>query len=180
YVWVSNESENTEVWFDDVNVIHQKTLVAEATDYETWGGVLREQKWEDLEGKYRWGYQGQYSERDQETNWNHFELREYDPVIGRTNTTDPYGEFWSSYLWVSNDPINGTDPDGGYSKFWANIKNFFNGGSGVYKSGVTEDGKRGVYGYNKDGVAYFGDDARSLVKVWSEPDEILDRARELM
>ncbi|MFN7600718.1 MAG: hypothetical protein ACK5R0_04900, partial [Bacteroidota bacterium] len=53
YIWVSNESENTEVWFDDLNVIHQKTLVAEATDYGVWGDVMRSQKWEDLEGKYR-------------------------------------------------------------------------------------------------------------------------------
>ncbi|MFM8864684.1 MAG: hypothetical protein ACKOFG_07120, partial [Limnohabitans sp.] len=82
YIWVSNESENTEVWFDDLNVVHQTTLVAQATDYETWGGVLREQKWEDLEGKYRWGYQGKYAEKDDETGWEHFKLREYDDVIG--------------------------------------------------------------------------------------------------
>lgn len=31
--------------------------------------------------EFRFGYQGQFSERDLETGWNHFELTEYDPVI---------------------------------------------------------------------------------------------------
>lgn len=114
YIFVSNESENTEVWFDDLNVIHQKTLVAEATDYGVWGDVMREQKWEDLEGKYRYGYQGKYAERDEETGWNHFELREYDPVVGRWFQTDPEGQFCSPYIGMANNPVTGVDPNGGY------------------------------------------------------------------
>ncbi|MFM7858741.1 MAG: RHS repeat-associated core domain-containing protein, partial [Flammeovirgaceae bacterium] len=129
YIWVSNESENTEVWFDDLNVVHQSTLVAQATDYETWGGVLREQKWEDLEGKYRYGYQGKYAERDEETGWNHFELREYDPVIGRWLQYDPKGQFYSPYVGMGNNPVSGTDPDGGYSFFGALWRATLYGGS---------------------------------------------------
>jgi RHS repeat-associated protein len=113
YIWVSNESENTEVWFDDINVIHQKTLIAQATDYETWGGVLREQKWEDMEGEYRYGYQGKYAEKDEETGWEHFELREYDPVIGRWMVRDPRRQYWSPYLAMGNNPMNRVDPTGG-------------------------------------------------------------------
>ncbi|MCA4900649.1 MAG: fibronectin type III domain-containing protein, partial [Cytophagales bacterium] len=113
YVWVSNESENTEVWFDDVSVIHHKPLVAQATDYEAWGGVLREQKWIDLDAKYRYGYQGKYAEKDDETGWNHFELREYDPVIGRWTSKDPAGQFYSPYVGMGNNPVSGVDPDGG-------------------------------------------------------------------
>jgi RHS repeat-associated protein len=114
---VSNESENTEVWFDDLNVIHQKTLVAEATDYGVWGDILREQKWIDMDAKYRYGYQGKYAEKDEETGWNHFELREYDPVIGRTYTIDPARQFHSPFMWVGNNPVSGTDPTGGVSGF---------------------------------------------------------------
>ncbi len=95
-------------------------------------------------------------------------------MIGRWNSTDPYGQCWSSYLGMGNDPVNSTDPDGGYSKFWAGVRNFFSGGSGVYQSGFTEDGKRGVYGYNKDGVAHFGNDARSFN--FSATDELLGLA----
>jgi RHS repeat-associated protein len=136
YVWVSNESEDTEVWFDDLNVVHHTTLVAQATDYEVWGGVLREQRYNPDEN-YRYGYQGQYSEHDEETNWNHFELREYDPVIGRTITTDPAGQFWSSYMWVGNNPISGVDPTGGFSTHTdkdGNVVKVYNDGDlGIYR-----------------------------------------------
>ena len=115
YIWVSNESENTEVWFDDVSVIHHKPLVAEARDYEAWGGILREQKWVDLDAKYRYGYQGKYAEKDEETGWNHFELREYDPVIGRWTVMDPMKEFASPYVSMGNNPISKVDPNGGCS-----------------------------------------------------------------
>lgn len=54
--------------------------------------------------------------------WNHFELREYDPVIGRWTSTDPYGQHWSSYLGMSNDPINRVDPDGGFDDVYYNSK----------------------------------------------------------
>ncbi|MFM7853881.1 MAG: RHS repeat-associated core domain-containing protein, partial [Flammeovirgaceae bacterium] len=136
YIWVSNESENTEVWFDDLNVVHQTTLVAQATDYETWGGVLREQKWEDIEGKYRYGYQGKYAEKDDETGWEHFELREYDAVEGRWKTRDPKGQYFSPYVAMGNNPISTTDPDGGFD--W-----FINNETGQIKQYVGETSKTG-------------------------------------
>ena len=111
YVWVSNESEGTKVWFDDVKVTHTKVIVTQATDYETWGGVLREMKTD--ESFYRFGYQGQFAEKDEETGWDHFELRDYDPVIGKWTAVDPYGQHWSPYIGIGNNPINSIDPDGG-------------------------------------------------------------------
>jgi RHS repeat-associated protein len=93
--------------------------VVQATDYGVWGDVLREQKTD--ESTYRFGFQGQFSEKDLETGWNHFELREYDPVIGRMMMTDPYGEFWSPYLGMGNDPVNWSDPDGGCISCWATV-----------------------------------------------------------
>ncbi len=73
--------------------------------------MLREQKADA--SKYRFGYQGNYSEFDSETLWNHFELREYDAVIGRWLVPDPYREYWSPYTGMGNDPINLNDPNGG-------------------------------------------------------------------
>lgn len=64
-------------------------------------------------GSYRYAYQGQFSERDLETGWTHFELREYDPVIGRWLVPDPMGVHWSPYLAMNNDPVSSVDPDGG-------------------------------------------------------------------
>jgi RHS repeat-associated protein len=114
YVWVSNQSKATRVWFDDLTVSHQESMVIQASDYGVWGDVIREQK--TGPEKYRFGYQGQYAEKDDETGWSHFELREYDAVTGRWTATDPYTQFWSPYIGMGNEPVSGTDPDGGKCK----------------------------------------------------------------
>ncbi len=60
-------------------------------------------------------YQGQYAEKDGESGLQHFELRNYDPVIGRWMSPDPYGQYPSSYLGMGNNPVTGVDPDGGWN-----------------------------------------------------------------
>lgn len=69
---------------------------------------------------YRYGYQGQYAEVDKETGWNNFELRMYDPEIGRWMSTDPYGQYSSPYVGMGNNPISRNDPDGGLDKEYEN------------------------------------------------------------
>lgn len=44
---------------------------------------------------YRYGYQGQFAEKDPETGLNSFELRMWDARIGRWLNTDPYAQYWS-------------------------------------------------------------------------------------
>ena len=62
---------------------------------------------------YRYGYQGEFAEEDEETGWNSFELRMLDTKIGRWLSADPKREFWSPYVSMGNNPINLFDPDGG-------------------------------------------------------------------
>lgn len=62
---------------------------------------------------YRYGYQGQFAEADKETGWSNFQLRMYDPVIGRWMSTDPYRQYASPYVGMGNNYLNGLDPDGG-------------------------------------------------------------------
>lgn len=64
----------------------------------------------------RYGYQGLYAEKDKETGWNNFELRNYDSAIGRWLTTDPYGQYHSPYVGMGNNPVSGIDADGGWSE----------------------------------------------------------------
>lgn len=111
YVWVSNESENTRVWFDDLKITHRSARVTQATDYYAWGGMMREQATNTLED-YRYGYQGQFAEKNKETGWNHFEMREYDPLIGRWTAVDPEKQYSSPYLGMGNNPIKGIDKKG--------------------------------------------------------------------
>ncbi|MBN2237122.1 MAG: hypothetical protein JW729_06155, partial [Bacteroidales bacterium] len=61
---------------------------------------------------YRFGFQGQFAEEDPETGYTAFESRLLDKRLGRWLTTDPAGQFWSPYLAMGNNPINGVDPDG--------------------------------------------------------------------
>ncbi|SFC78889.1 RHS repeat-associated core domain-containing protein [Parapedobacter composti] len=82
-------------------------------DYYPFGMVLRSGG-----TGWRYGYQGEYSEKDGETGWNAFELRNYDAAIGRWLSIDPYGQYWSPYVGMGNDPVNGIDPDGGERTDW--------------------------------------------------------------
>ena len=45
---------------------------------------------------YRYDYQGQFAEKDGETRLHSFELRQWDARIARCNSTDPYGQYFSS------------------------------------------------------------------------------------
>jgi RHS repeat-associated protein len=108
------------------------------TDYYPFGTEIRS------DGDYRHGYQGQYAKKETETDWNAFELRMYDSRIARWLSVDPAGQFTSPYVAMGNNPVTGTDPDGGFSTWLGALLNQgITGNRGhIYKS----DG--GVWGYN--------------------------------
>ncbi|MEL6864455.1 MAG: polymorphic toxin-type HINT domain-containing protein, partial [Bacteroidota bacterium] len=64
--------------------------------------------------RYRLGYQGQ--ELDAKVGLYAFQLRMYDPRLGKWLSPDPYDQHWSPYLAMSNNPISFIDPDGGYDE----------------------------------------------------------------
>ena len=79
------------------------------------------------------GYQGDYSEEEEETGYNEFDLRLYDPQTGRWISTDPYDQFASPYIGMGNDPVNIVDPDGGFvwdamAMVWGGIGGLISGG----------------------------------------------------
>ena len=78
-------------------------------DYYAYGSLMR-----SAGSKPRFGYQGSFAEDEtEETGYVAFELRQYDAVIGRWLSTDPYGQYASPYVGMGNNPANGVDPDGG-------------------------------------------------------------------
>ena len=44
----------------------------------------------------------------------------YDSRIGRWTSTDPYGQYYSPYVGMGNDPVNQVDPNGGYASAFGN------------------------------------------------------------
>ncbi|MEM9681596.1 MAG: RHS repeat-associated core domain-containing protein, partial [Bacteroidota bacterium] len=126
YVYVSNHTPGSKVYFDDLLVTLEEDIVTQATDYYAGGSVARRLNTPNsyFEGPghdekknfgqyYRAGYQGKFAEEDSETGWASFELRNYDPTILRWTTMDPYQQYWSPYKAMGNNWPNSIDPDGG-------------------------------------------------------------------
>ena len=122
------------------------------------------------ESNYRFGYQGQFAEKDYETGYSQFEARLYDARIGRWMVPDPAGQFWSPYVGMGNDWVNGVDPDGKYKwKIMAELANFLFGGNGV-----GYDKVKGEYYFSKG----FGQGVNNCVKpIYSSPFYISGRLR---
>ena len=81
------------------------------TDYYPHGGIMPGRNYQSSLN-FPYGYQGQ--EKDAATGLTNFELRQYDPRIGRWYNPDPMGQHHSPYLAMSNNPVSFTDPDGGW------------------------------------------------------------------
>ena len=61
---------------------------------------------------YRYGYQGQFSEMDNETGLNNFEDRMYDAIKGRWDIPDRMHQHHSPYMAMGNNWVSRVDPDG--------------------------------------------------------------------
>ncbi len=68
----------------------------------------------NIVSEHDWKFQGQELEESLGLNVYEFELRQYDPAIGRFMTTDPYEQFDSPYVAMGNNPVVSFDPDGGF------------------------------------------------------------------
>jgi RHS repeat-associated protein len=97
---------------------------------------------------YRYAYQGQ--ELDDKTGMEAFKLRLWDGRIGRWLNPDPYGQFFSPYLGMGNNPISSIDPDGGWKKwFGAWWHSLWDGKDGeIFQS--KEKGDWGIKYFDRD------------------------------
>lgn len=114
YVFLYNASNSANwVYFDDFKLTHTHSSIVAGSDYYAFGLAMEGR--EITEEFYRYGYQGQYAQKDTTTGFNEFQLRLYDPRFGRWLSPDPYGQFYSPYLGMDNSPHMGVDPDGGWN-----------------------------------------------------------------
>jgi RHS repeat-associated protein len=127
--------------------------LAAYTDYYPFGMAMPDRVWISglLSEAYRFGYQGQFAEKDPETKYSQFEARLYDGRIGRWMIPDPAGQYWSPYLGMGNNWVSGVDPDGRYSWAGALWRMVAWGGNTLYQSEST--GEWGFsYSYNSSGA----------------------------
>lgn len=118
YIYCANES-NIDVFFDNLEVIHTRGPILEENHYYAYGlkiAAISSRAAGGIQNNYL--YQGDFSEFNEESGYNEFYLRHYDPQVGRWTTTDPFEQFASPYLGMGNNPGMNIDPDGGRVLDW--------------------------------------------------------------
>jgi len=178
YVYVSNLSDqNMDVYFDDLKVTHTYSDIVAGGDYYPFGLTIKDRQIE--REFYRYGYQGQNAEKDEETGWNHFELREYDPVIGRWTIVDPRRQYWTPYNSMGNNPIRLVDPSGGstFDDYRLNSDGslvliretddafhaFYDENDNLlFTTSVYENGRRGVYSKSAKDILELNDQMKQV------------------
>ena len=112
YIWVSvNGASSNFVYFDDLQVSQLHSPYVAGGDFYPFGLTMDDRQIKSE--RYRFGYQGQFSEYDSLTKTNQFQLRLYDPRFGRWLSPDPKKQYFSSYIGIGNNPVGGVDPAGG-------------------------------------------------------------------
>jgi len=108
-------------------------------DYYPFGEVLAGRNFNQNNDAGGAGYQGQ--EKVVNSKWVNFQLRMYNPSLGRFNTIDPYRQDYSPYQAMGNNPISNIDPDGGrYRPFTYNeLQQMRNKLIGQLNNGVFKD-----------------------------------------
>jgi len=111
---LSDHLGNVRVVMNGVKLASGAADIVQFNDYYAYGSILQS----GGNNNSRFDYQGQYAERDPEAATSHFQLRDYDPVIGRWLGIDPMRQGSSPFIGMGNNPVNVTDPTGGKGDDW--------------------------------------------------------------
>jgi len=124
YIYVSNETPNVNVFFDNLQVSHTRGPIIEETHYYPFGLTMsgissKALAFGNPKNKYKFndGTELANGEFADGTGLELYEtpFRSYDPQIGRFHQTDAMSddyEDWSPYTFALDNPINFNDPTG--------------------------------------------------------------------
>ena len=114
YIYVANESP-TNVYFDNLQIIHEKSNVLELSDYYPYG--LRNESLSYTGLSFYPANNYHYQDKELQTslglNMHEFGLRHYDATLGRWGVQDPFMQYYNPYLAMGNNPVSIIDPTGG-------------------------------------------------------------------
>lgn len=120
-VWVSNETPDWDVYFDNIAIHHYTGPLQEETHYGPWGNTLTAISSKALkrpENKYK--YNGKEKQDKEWTDgsgleWYDYGARMYDAQIGKWHVADPLANqfaYESPYIYCGNNPISNIDVEG--------------------------------------------------------------------